>query len=169
MFAGSPLPLGPDFPLQQLFTQAACLGAVGVWVQAAKYSAEINGTAGSSGCKLLASPDLGFLLRRCSHVVLREGFQAVVLSAELLIQWRALQVVTATPHLPAIEQLREVFHGICPDPIGFRISLKGRGPEEVLAGCLVHDIPVLGTSVVYHPRYSSVDVPVDSPPRPPVR
>ena len=95
------------------------------------------------------SADLGLLLGRCSRVALREGKEAVVLEASQLIQWRALQVVTATPYLPKIERLKDLFPGADLNPAGFQVPIQGRPPEEVLADCLRHAIPVSGSRIVY--------------------
>lgn len=72
----------------------------------------------------------------------------VVLPAESIIQWRALQVVTATPYLPA-QRLSQVFPGAQLNPAGFHVPIRDRAPEEVLADCLTHEIPVLGSSILY--------------------
>lgn len=121
---------------------------LGVWLREARYPAEIRGTLGYGRCGLLASADLGFLLGRCGHVALREGIAAVVLPTELVIQWRSLQVVTATPWLPEI-RLAQLVPGAHLDPTGFHVRLRGRVPEEVLADCLSHAIPVVGSRIIY--------------------
>lgn len=104
---------------------------------------------GASQCRVLVSPDLGFLLGRCNRLALREGDQPVILEAELLIQWRALQVVTATPFLPGLTRLSAIFPGAHLDPSGFQVPIPTQSPEEVLAECLTHGIPVAGSRIVY--------------------
>lgn len=99
--------------------------------------------------RVLFSADLGFLLRRCSHVALREGMEPVVLKVERLIQWRTLQVVTATPFLPGLERLRTMFPGAHLDAGGFEVPIASSSPEDVLAECLTHGIPVSGSRIVY--------------------
>jgi hypothetical protein len=103
----------------------------------------------ASQCHVLVSPDLGFLLGRCSRLALREGDQPVILEAELLIQWRTLQVVTATPFLPGLNRLSCIFPGVHLDSAGFQVPLLSQSPEEVLVECLTHGIPVAGSRIVY--------------------
>jgi hypothetical protein len=98
---------------------------------------------------VLASPDLGFLLSRCDHVALREGEQLVVLEAEKVIHWRALQVATATPYLPGVDRLRAQFPGLRPNAGGLVVPIRTRSPEDVLAECLAVGIQVAGSRIVY--------------------
>lgn len=72
-----------------------------------------------------------------------------MLEASQLIQWRALQVVTATPYLPEIERLKDIFPGVNLDSAGFHVPIQYHAPEEVLADCLTHAIPVAGSRIVY--------------------
>jgi hypothetical protein len=101
---------------------------------------------------VLVSPDLGFLLGRCSRVAVREGQLPVVLEAEMVIQWRALQVATATPCLPGIERLQALFPGLRFSPSAVLVPLRTQSPEEVLAGCLAEGVPVTASRVVYSPE-----------------
>jgi hypothetical protein len=78
-----------------------------------------------------------------------------VLAAELLIQWRALQVVTGMPYIPCLERLTEIFPGAHLNPAGFHVPLSTRPPEEVLADCLAHGIPVAGSRIIYRKPASS--------------
>jgi hypothetical protein len=73
----------------------------------------------------------------------------VVLQAELLIQWRVLQVVTGTPYLPGLERLSDIFRTAHLGPTGFQIPIPTRTPEEVLRECLAYGIPVAGSRIVY--------------------
>jgi hypothetical protein len=73
----------------------------------------------------------------------------VVLEAETLIQWRAIQVSTSTPYLPGIERLLELFPGLLPNRNGVLVPLRASSPEEVLAGCLAQGLPVTGSRIVY--------------------
>lgn len=100
-------------------------------------------------CRLLLSGDLGLLLGRCSHVVVREGSRPQVFAAEALIQWRALQVVTSTPCLPSPERLKEIFPGAVLDPAGFRVPVQSVAPEVVLAECVTHGITVTESRITY--------------------
>jgi hypothetical protein len=160
-------------------SRANSAAPLGVWLREARYPAKVRGTHGYGRSGLLASADLGFLLGRCSHVALREETEAVVLPTELVIQWRSLQVVTATPWLPEIDRLAEVVPGAHLDLTGFHVPLHGRVPEEVLADCLSHAIPVAGSRIIYCcitdsprlpiPSRNVRALPVDSTPLAPIR
>jgi hypothetical protein len=81
--------------------------------------------------------------------VVRSGTRALVVKTEALIQWRALQVVTGTPYLPCAERLKEIFPEADLDLAGFSVPTQGRTPEEVLAKCVAHGIPVAESRIVY--------------------
>jgi hypothetical protein len=98
---------------------------------------------------VLASGDLGFLLRHCVEVALREGDRTIVLASEAVIEWRALQVATATPYLPGLERLRAVFPQLRPASNGLQIPVLRQSPEEVLARCLAEGIQITGSRIVY--------------------
>jgi hypothetical protein len=100
---------------------------------------------------MLLSEDLGFLLGRCSHVAIREAHHSLVLDANEIIRWRALQVITGTPHLPCLETLAELFPGAHVGLSGFSVPLPCRAPEEVMAHCVAHGIEVKGSRIVYQP------------------
>lgn len=148
MFSGPPLPLPPDLPLSLLLAYASGSGRLGAWMRSCRRAAYVQDTAASHG-RLLISPDLGFLLRRCSHVAVREGEEPIVLEAERLIQWRTLQVVTGTPFLPEHERLHAMFPRARLRPDGFQVPISTQSPEDVLAECLTHGIPVSSTAIVY--------------------
>ncbi|HZI77294.1 MAG TPA: hypothetical protein VFD73_25290 [Gemmatimonadales bacterium] len=158
MFAGPPLPLSPEFPLAHLIEllNPVDLGhssteGLGVWLRGldGAISLVVSGRRHGRCCKMLLSGDLGLLLGRCSQIAVRDGCQARVLAAEALIHWRALQVVTGMPCLPAEEKLREIFPAAVLDPAGFRIALTSIPPEAVLAECIRHGITVTETRIVY--------------------
>jgi hypothetical protein len=151
MFSGPPLPLSPDLPLRQLFIQAHHPGTLGAWVRGSAQSLHLYEIAGHAS-RVLISADLGFLLARCSRVALREGDQPIVLEADVLIQWRALQVATATPFLPGLERLRGVFPGLQITAGTVVIPLATQTSEEVLARCLAERLPVSGSHLVYSPQ-----------------
>jgi hypothetical protein len=146
MFSGPPLPLPPNLPLRWLSEHARLPGALGAWVRESTRTLEIHYS--SKSC-LLIGPDLGLLLGRCSRVALREGTEPVVLAVDRLIQWRALQVVMATPFLPGPERLGAILRGAHVDPTGFRIPLGTCSPEQVLAECVAHGIEVAGSRIIY--------------------
>jgi hypothetical protein len=149
MFSGPPLPLPPTLPHVRLLGHAQPPGSLGVWVRPSGRDLRIIGRIGGVGCRLLVSADLGFLLSRCSRVAVREGADPIILDAEMLIQWRALQVVTGTPYLPCMERLKEIFPEADLDAAGFQVPTRSCPPEEVLADCLTHGIPVAGSRIIY--------------------
>jgi hypothetical protein len=105
---------------------------------------------------VLASADLGFLLRRCVEVAVREGDRTIVLPSEMVIEWRALQVVTATPYLPGMDRLEALFPGLRSTPNGFLIPVVKWSAEEVLASCHEEGVGVTGSRIVYQPRDPSL-------------
>jgi len=72
-----------------------------------------------------------------------------VLEAEAVIQWRTLQVATATPYLSGLQRLSAQFPGLHADRTGFLVPLPTGSPEEVLAECLASGVHVLGSRIVY--------------------
>jgi hypothetical protein len=146
MFMGPPLPLPSELPLEWLLRQLSPGAVFGAWVGQASRALQIRCLAGS---RILVSADLGLLLRSCSRVACREGSEPVVLPAELLIQWRALQVVTATPYLPGLERLSAAFRGARFDSDGFLVPIPHRSPEEVLAECVAVGMQISGSRIVY--------------------
>ena len=151
MFSGPPLPLPPDMPLCRLLALAQAPGTLGAWVRTSARSLHLYEIAGHAR-RILVGPDLGFLLAHCNRVALREGEQPVVLETEVLIQWRALQVATATPYLPGLERLRGVFPDLQVTMGGVVVPLPRRTPEEVLARCVAERLPVKGSCLLYSPR-----------------
>jgi hypothetical protein len=149
MFSGPPLPLADDLPLNQLAIITQDLRHFGAWVRGRPREQRLYLRAPGRCCRVLISGDLGVLLRSCRHVAVREGTRALILEAEMLIQWRALQVVTATPYLPGIEQMKAQFPGLQLTPNGLSMPIRGCSPESVLAECLAHGIQVAGSSIVY--------------------
>jgi hypothetical protein len=125
---------------------------LGAWVRTSARSFHICEIAGHAR-RVLVSPDLGFLLAHCNRVAVREGEQPVVLETEVLIQWRALQVATATPYLPGLERLRGVFPDLQVTMGGVVVPLARRTPEEVLARCVAERLPVKGSCLLYSPHH----------------
>jgi hypothetical protein len=178
MLSGPPLPLPHDIPLHQLLACARQPGTLGAWVRGSVRTLHLYESASGASHRLLIGPDLGHLLSRCDRVALREGGRAVVLDAEAVIRWRVLQVVTATPHLPPLERLDEIFPGAQLNSSGFQVAMSSRSPEHILAECLTHGIPVRESWIIYDapapPRPAALDrvLPASSadlPPPPPLR
>jgi hypothetical protein len=149
MFSGPPLPLPHELPLCQLLSLSQSRTGLGAWVRACARSLHVYPTGVGRCSPVLISGDLGSLLQCCSQVAVREGSQPLVLDSELLIQWRALQVVTGTPYLPCLERLKQIFPDADLEPTGFMVPTQNRSPEEILANCVTHEIQVAGSRIVY--------------------
>jgi hypothetical protein len=85
------------------------------------------------------------------EVAVREGDRTIVLASETLIEWRALQVATATPYLPGLDRLEALCPGLRSNPNGFLVPVVKQSAEEVLALCLEEGMRVSGSRVVYQP------------------
>jgi hypothetical protein len=147
MFSGPPLPLAPEFRLKELMALGVNSTVLGVWMRGGRHVLRCRLAGLNFG--FLVSGNLGLLLGTCQQIVIREGSHARVLGAERLIQWRALQVVTGTPYLPNPDCLSQWFPGAVFHHGSFQVPLHCRGPEEVLADCLVHGIPVAESRIIY--------------------
>jgi hypothetical protein len=103
----------------------------------------------AGGRALLASADLGYLLRRCARVLVRDTEAAIVLEADRLIAWRTLQIVVGAPYLPAVHALRAMYPGlrIAQGRIALPIGLDGA--EPALAACAAARVPVAATWIEY--------------------
>ena len=170
MFPGPPLPLRPDLPLRQLRSVLSSERNVGAWFSGSARWLRLYARSPGWCSDVLISADLGFLLRRCNRVVVRQGLCAVLLECELLIQWRALRVVTAAPYLPCPERLQELFPGCEIHDTGFHVPTRNCPPEAVLAECLSEGIPVAETRIIYRaPASHTASLPVDAAPPAPLR
>jgi hypothetical protein len=149
MFSGPPLPLPPDLPLHQLVGLAPNAEGLGAWVRGRAREVRLCVTAGGQCCRVLVSGDLGLLLGCCRLVAVREGSRPLVLEAETVIQWRTLQVVTATPYLPGLARLQAQFPGLQLNPAGLSVPIRAWSPEVVLAECLAHGIQITESRIVY--------------------
>jgi hypothetical protein len=98
---------------------------------------------------LVASADLGYLLRRTARVVLRDGARAVALEADRLIAWRTLQIVVGTPYLPALGELRALYPGLRVAGGRLALPLGLDGAEPALAACAAARVPVAATWIEY--------------------
>jgi hypothetical protein len=98
---------------------------------------------------LVASADLGFLLRCAARVVVRDGARAVALEADRLIAWRTLQIVVGTPYLPALTELRALYPGLRVAGGRLALPLGLDGAEPALAACAAARVPVAATWIDY--------------------
>jgi hypothetical protein len=149
MPSSSPLPLWPRFPLGQLVPLLNDKPQVGTWLRDARRELPLRIRWGNETFGILIGRDLGSLLRRCNWVAVRVGREPVLLPAEDLIRCRAVQVVTGTPYLPSPARLAEILSGAQPEPDGFSVPTRHHPPEEVLAICLAHGIPVTESRIDY--------------------
>jgi hypothetical protein len=120
-----------------------------VWVNACRHPVRIYRSAQPTLRQALACSDLGFLLKRCTHVAVCEHHCVTVLPSEAVIQWRALQVATATPYLPGLERMRVLFPRLQVTTGGFQVPLHAESAEEVLSRCVSEGVRVTGSRVVY--------------------
>jgi hypothetical protein len=145
MFPGSPARLHPSFALRCLLPLAEAVGPLGVWLRGCARPQGIR----FGGRHLLVSDDLGYLLRRCGRIALRDGGGARAVPAEVLVGCRVLEIVLATPYLPPPHQLRRLFpaarvrEGVVALPLGLGSA------EEALALCASEQVPVSATRITY--------------------
>jgi hypothetical protein len=149
MLAGAPLPLSPRTPLSYLLALTRRADPLGAWVSACRHPVWIYQLAQCTRHQVVASSDLRLLLRRCTHIALRENRRLTVLPSEAVIQWRALQVSTSTPYLPGLERIRVLFPRLQVTRGGFQVPLHAESPEEVLSRCVSEGVRVTGSRVVY--------------------
>jgi hypothetical protein len=141
-------PLPSNLSLAEPLQQASCNQAIGAWVAECCPGHRLYRVRGAV-ISVLVARDLGFLLARCDCIVLRHGQGVLVLPADLIIGWRALQVATASPCIPTSERLEVCFPGIRSSAGAMLVPLRHRSPEDVLARCLAEGIQVAGSRVVY--------------------
>jgi hypothetical protein len=149
MFPGSPARLRPAVPLHALLPLARPGVVLGIRLRGCGRPAAIR-CRGPGGLRhLLAAEDLGFLLRRCSEVAVRDGERVTPVPAGVLVGWRVLEIVLAAPYLPSPDQVRALFpsgrvrEGVLALPIGLGSA------EEALAVCAVERFPVAATRIAY--------------------
>jgi hypothetical protein len=155
MFPGSPARILPTWPLRCLLMLAAGRGVLGVWLRGCRRPQALRCRTPVGPCQLLAADDLGYLLRRCSHVALRDGAAVRLVRSEVLLRCRVLEIVLAAPYLPPPDQLHALFptagvrEGVVTLPLGLGSA------EEALALCAAEGLPVSATRISYAGR--SVD------------
>jgi hypothetical protein len=146
MFPGSPARIPPSWPLRCLVPLADADGPLGVWLRGCTQPQAIQ----FRGRHLLVSDDLGYLLRRCGRIALRDGGGVRAVTAGVLVGCRVLEIVLGTPYLPPPHQLRRLFpaarvrKGVVALPLGLGSA------EEALALCASAQLPVSATRITYH-------------------
>ena len=151
MFHGPPLPLSSDVTLRELLGHGSPSSQLGAWIRGGLRRMHIHEVPTRVRGPVLASTDLGFLLRRCAKVAVREGNRTIVLASETVIEWRALQVATATPYLPGLDRLEALFPGLRITHRGLLVPVANKSAEEVLALFREEGMRVNGSRIVYLP------------------
>jgi hypothetical protein len=149
MFPGSPARVRPAIALHSLLPLARPGAVLGVWLRGSARPAALRVRTPVGVRHLLAAEDLGYLLRRCVQVVVRDGERIAPVPSGVLVGWRALEVVLGAPYLPAPDQLRALFpaarvhQGVLTLPLGLGSA------EEALAICSAERLPVAATRIAY--------------------
>jgi hypothetical protein len=149
MFPGSPARILPSWPLGALLSLAAPGSVLGVWLRGCTKPQAVRCRGPDGPRHFLASDDLGYLLRRCGQIALRDVDVVRAVPAGLLLGCRVLEIVLAAPYLPPPHQLRELFptarmrEGVIALPLGLGSA------EEALALCAAERLPVSATRIAY--------------------
>ena len=145
MLPGALSRLPSSFPLRRALALAHPGELLGAWVRVCRWPLHLR----AGGCALLASSDLGILLRRVGRVLVRSGERPVALAADQLIAWRTLQIALGAPFLPQLHELRELYPGlrVARGRIGLPLGL-GSG-AAALAFCVRAGVPVAGSWIEY--------------------
>jgi hypothetical protein len=145
MIPGAPSRLPSAFPLRRALAHAHPGELLGAWVRMGRWPLHLR----AGGCALVASTDLGYLLRRTAGVLVRTAQRATVLPAERLIAWRTLQIVVSTPYLPALPDLCALYPGLRVGDGRIALPLGLGGGETALAVCARAGVPVSATWIAY--------------------
>lgn len=145
MLPGAPSRLPPSFPLRRALALACPGEPLGAWLRLGRWPLHLR----ASGCALLASQDLGWLLRRCPRVLVRHGSGPIVLDAPQLIAWRTLQIVVGAPFLPPVHELQALYPGLRVHQGRISLPLGPDGAEPALAACAAARVPVAATWIDY--------------------
>ena len=149
MLPGPPTPLLPAVSLRALLDLAPPGEVLGAWVRGCRRVLRLQ----TGGCghvsHILATHDLGFLLRRCARIAIRAGPNIVVITAERLIAWRTLQIVVSAPYLPDLQQLRTLYPGLRVNGCRIAVTIGHDSGQAALALCAARRVPVSATWVDY--------------------
>jgi hypothetical protein len=136
-------------PLRLLASLALTGEVLGAWIRGCHRALRLQcAGVGPIRC-LLAAQDLGFLLRRCSRIAIRDGSYIAVLPAERLIAWRTLQIVVGTPYLPDLQQLRALYPGLRVEGRRISVTIGRDSGQAALAACHDGRVPVVSTWIDY--------------------
>ena len=164
MFPGSPARILATCPLQSLLPLAPPGIVLGVWLRGGTRPAAVRCRSPCGIRHLLIADDLGYLLRRCSLVALRDGRAIRRVPVGILLRWRVLEVVRGAPYLPPPEQLRALFPGGRVRKGVLSLPLGLGSAEEALALCAARRLPVASTRITYRgdrPRGEPAETPDD--------
>jgi hypothetical protein len=145
MLPGAPSRLPTSFPLRRALGLSHPGDPLGAWVRMGRWPLHLR----AGGRALLASADLGYLLRRCARVLVRDGGAAIVLEADQLIAWRTLQIVVGAPFLPEVQALRAMYPGLRVTQGRIALPIGLDGAEPALAACAAARVPVAATWIAY--------------------
>lgn len=149
MFPGSPARIHSRWPLRSLLPLAGASTALGVWLRGCVRPQAVRCRGPDGPCQLLISDDLGYLLRRCGRIALRDGSTVRVVAAGVLVGCRVLEIVLATPYLPPPDQLRRLFPAARVRESVIAVPLGLGSAEEALSLCAAESLPVSATRIVY--------------------
>jgi hypothetical protein len=149
MLPGHPTQLLPAVPLRALIGLAPPGEVLGAWVRGCHRALRLHTTAFGHVRRLLAAHDLGFLLRRCGRIAIRDGSDIAVLSADRLIAWRTLQIVIGAPYLPDLQQLRALYPDLRVSGRRIAVTIGPDSGQAALAACAAGRLPVVATWIDY--------------------
>ena len=145
MLPGAPCQLLPRVSLLAVLAHARPGELLGVWLRGCPRPLRLRAARRA----LLASADLGLLLRRCGRVAVRDGGRIAAFDAQRLIGWRTLQIVIGAPFLPGLEDLRVLFPDLRVTSGRIAVPLGLGSAEEALALCAAERLPVLASWIDY--------------------
>ena len=149
MFPGSPARLLPACPLRVLLSLPWSGAVLGAWLRGCTRPLPVRCRGPDGPRQVLCSDDLGYLLRRCEQVALRDGMQVRPVPAAVLLGCRVLEIVLAVPYLPPPDQLRLLFPTARVRERLVALPLGLGSPEEALALCAAERLPVSATRIAY--------------------
>jgi hypothetical protein len=145
MLPGAPCQLLPRVSLLAVLGHARPGELLGAWLRGCTRPLRLRAARRA----LLASGDLGLLLRRCGRVAVRDAGRLAVMDGQRLIGWRTLQIVTGAPFLPGLDELRLLFPGLRVSGGRIAVPLGSGSAEEALGLCAAERLPVLATWIDY--------------------
>lgn len=149
MFPGSPVRLRPGCQVRALLPLAARGAMLGAWLRGCTRPLALRCRGPDGPRQLLASDDLGYLLRRCTRIALRDGEAVRAVPAGVLLGCRVLEIVLAAPYLPPPHQLRALFPAARVRESVVSLPLGLGSPEEALALCAAEGLPISATRIIY--------------------